>query len=75
MQFGLKGAEVPLQLSKRGTTHLVCKEGGNTKHFKALAWGIPVLREDWLFHVAKTGDASVEDFILPLPAHAEKNSE
>jgi hypothetical protein len=67
------GAEVPLQLSKRGTTHLVCKEAGNNKHLKAVQWGIPVLRQDWLFHVAKTGDASVEDFILPLRSQTEAN--
>lgn len=67
------GAEVPLQLSKKGTTHLVCKEAGNTKHHKAIQWGIPVLRQDWLFHVAKTGDASVENFILPLRSGMEGN--
>ncbi|KAJ9115002.1 hypothetical protein QFC22_005330 [Naganishia vaughanmartiniae] len=68
------GAEVPLELSKRGTTHLVCKEPGNNKHFKALQWGLPALRQDWLFHVAKTGDASTEGFELPIPAQSEGNA-
>lgn len=67
------GAEVPLQLSKRGTTHLVCKEPGNPKHFKAIQWGLPALRQEWLFHVAKTGDASIEGFELPMPAELEGN--
>jgi hypothetical protein len=66
------GAEVPLQLSKSGTTHLVCKEPGNPKHYKAIQWGLPALRQDWLFHVAKTGDASTGGFELPMPAELEE---
>ncbi|KAJ9103366.1 hypothetical protein QFC19_004465 [Naganishia cerealis] len=51
----------------------VCKEAGNPKHIKAVQWGLPVLQQDWLFHVAKTGDASTEGFELPLPAQPEEN--
>ncbi|KAJ9095602.1 hypothetical protein QFC21_005473 [Naganishia friedmannii] len=67
------GAEVPLQLSKRGTTYLVCKEPGNPKHFKAIQWGLPAVRQDWLFHVAKTGDASTEGFELPVPSQWQED--
>ncbi|KZT57908.1 hypothetical protein CALCODRAFT_469090 [Calocera cornea HHB12733] len=49
------GAQVAVVFSKKSTTHLICAAPSGVKYDHAVQWGIPTLRPDWLYDMARTG--------------------
>jgi len=49
------GAQVAIVFSKKSTTHLICTSVSGVKYEHAVQWGIPTLRPEWLYDMARTG--------------------
>ncbi|EJU04703.1 hypothetical protein DACRYDRAFT_114056 [Dacryopinax primogenitus] len=49
------GASVAVVFSKKSTTHLLCPTPAGVKYEHAVRWGMPTLRLEWLYEIARTG--------------------